>query len=296
MSLAQQEFNQLLSEKPEHRRHPEDQQDSDHDHSEPPNNNQVYEDGNDTYGDQDDDDDYDDEAYNTMIAKSTYHVPSTVFAANTGPKGVIADAQSYERAKKKSFRRTLMSAAGFDRSSPPSSEKVPALTQTPPDETEDERFMRQWREVRMRELAEQQNQVALRRASPGGRKKYGSVEIVSANAYLDAVEDAAPGAVVVVCIYDPEVNTSFFRLWNGLGEFADRQSYSLQRAQLWKTRSSPLLANTPRSASSSCTMTSPIWSTSTRRPCWPTGTAMSLPRWLISSNNYPMEGIAVQPV
>jgi hypothetical protein len=206
MSLAQQEFNQLVSEKPNHRRHPEDQQqqDSDSDSVPPgdnPDNNNVYEDGNDNYGeDENDDDDFDDEAYDTMIAKSTYHVPSTVFAANTGPKGVIADAQSYERAKKKSFRRTLMSAAGFDRSSPPaaaSSEKVPALTQIPPDETE----------VRMRELAEKQNQVALRGAGPGGRKKYGSVEIVSANAYLDAVEDAAPGAVVVVCIYDPEVNT-----------------------------------------------------------------------------------------
>ncbi|EGC44528.1 phosducin [Histoplasma capsulatum var. duboisii H88] len=69
----------------------------------------------------------------------------------------------------------------------------------PPDETEDERFMRQWREARMLELQRKSK----RRVSPS-KRRYGTVEVVNANGYLDAIEKVTPDTVVVVCIYDPE--------------------------------------------------------------------------------------------
>ncbi|EFR03175.1 hypothetical protein MGYG_06171 [Nannizzia gypsea CBS 118893] len=161
----------------------------------------------------------------TMVSKpATYHIPSTIYDANTGPKGVIADAQSFERAKKRSFRRTLTSASAFDynpfsrsnqnekhnkNSSSSSNNNTNSnyihRGSSPGDDSaegsdEDERFMRQWRETRMQEL---QNK-ATRRVSPS-KRRYGNVDTVDATGYLDAIEKVTPGTVVVVCIYDPEV-------------------------------------------------------------------------------------------
>lgn len=45
---------------------------------------------------------------------------------------------------------------------------------------------------------------SLRKPSPR-RKLYGSVDIVDAVGYLDAIEKVTSGTVVVVCVYDPEV-------------------------------------------------------------------------------------------
>ncbi|EGD90084.1 hypothetical protein H112_02555 [Trichophyton rubrum D6] len=161
----------------------------------------------------------------TMVSKpAAYHIPSTVYDANTGPKGVIADAQSFERAKKRSFRRTLTSASAFDynpfsrsgNNSAGASEKHSKSGSTsnfihrgasPGDSAEesdeDERFMRQWREARMLEL---QNK-STRRVSPS-KRQYGTVDTVDATGYLDAIEKVTPGTVVVVCIYDPESTES----------------------------------------------------------------------------------------
>ncbi|KAI1980943.1 hypothetical protein LOZ53_006555 [Ophidiomyces ophidiicola] len=172
--------------------------------------------------DEDDDDDTDDAM---MVSKPpAYHIPTTVYDANTGPKGVIADAQSYERAKKRSFRRVLMSAAGLDSpvyaqdasvtaagtataaAAPRQRTQSPAAgARTPPDESgdDDDRFMREWREARMREL---QNKTA-RRSSPS-KRCYGTVDAVNANGYLDAVEKVTADTVVVVCIYDPQSSES----------------------------------------------------------------------------------------
>ncbi|EFW19407.1 phosducin [Coccidioides posadasii str. Silveira] len=156
------------------------------------------------------DSDADDSDYNMITSQpAAYHVPRTWFDANTGPKGVIADAQSYERAKKRSFRRTLMSAAGIDYQ--PSYNKPEAIHQEKaspsapqtPEGSDDERFMREWREARMRELQNKN----MRRSSPS-KRRYGSVEVVGANGYLDAVERVTADTVVVVCIYDPELSES----------------------------------------------------------------------------------------
>ncbi|PGH19440.1 hypothetical protein AJ80_03941 [Polytolypa hystricis UAMH7299] len=197
MSLAQEEVDRLLNQKEKVACHPEDRRTSD-------NESISSSDGGEsaTYVHSDTETD----TSHTMISKgSGYHVPTTIFDANTGPKGVIADAQSYERAKKRSFRRTLMNVAGLDYQSYASQSKEQtaqpaaprAHSQSP--ETDDERFMRRWRESRMQEFQRK----GTRRVSPS-KRRYGSVEAVNADGYLDAIEKVTPDTVVVVCIYDPE--------------------------------------------------------------------------------------------
>ncbi|PGH02290.1 hypothetical protein GX51_04730 [Blastomyces parvus] len=198
MSSAQDEVDRLLNPKEKVSCHPEDRLASDNDSNLSPSDDEeslAY-----LHSDTETD------TSHTMISKSTgYHLPTTVFEANTGPKGVIADAQSYERAKKRSFRRTFMNVAGLDYTSYSNSTKEEPDTRPareaspPPNETEDERFMRQWREARVLELQRKNK----RRVSPS-KRRYGTVEVVNANGYLDAIEKVTPDTVVVVCIYNPE--------------------------------------------------------------------------------------------
>lgn len=148
-----------------------------------------------------------DTSHNMVSRAAAYTIPTTQFDANTGPKGVISDAQSFERAKKRSFRRTLLGVTGFDNqpSSRPAREDTKLLrerraTEGSVSEEDEEQFMRRWREARMQEL----QQRARSKTGPS-KKMYGSVELVDAVGYLDAIEKVPPDTVVVVCIYDPEV-------------------------------------------------------------------------------------------
>lgn len=210
MSSAQDEFDRLIqANRDSSRTHPEDRDQSDDDSL--ANNNAAAEDDN--YELSDADSDYGDhikrgeDGGNMVSRTAAYTVPTTVFEANTGPKGVIADAQSFERARKKSFRRTLLSAAGLDSNSRlfggnSSNNNITQHSQTsssPPSDEEDE-FMRRWRESRLQELQERSQ----RRPSPS-KRVYGRVDTVDAEGYLNAIERVASDTVVVVCIYDPEV-------------------------------------------------------------------------------------------
>lgn len=204
---AQEEFNQLVNNnRDKFASHPED-----HDHDDDPHFSDEDQDDYSstrklrqrrTVDSSDEDEDIDD----MVSSASGYHVPKTTFEANTGPKGVIADAQAFERARKKSFRRTLLSVAGLDNTpafSAPKPEPPPssATDGSSASEDEEERFMRKWRASRMQEL---QNRAA-RRPSPRGRH-YGSVDNVDAAGYLDAIEKVNSSTVVVVLIYDPIVS------------------------------------------------------------------------------------------
>lgn len=209
---AQEEFDQLVQNNRHHTSsHPEDRDDSPHfsddNHSltSPPRNlrqRRVI----------DSSDEDEDSSDNMVSSRGNYHVPNTVFEANTGPKGVIADAQAFERARKKSFRKTLLSAAGFDSNGPAFGSKgtrdetsTSAPEGSSGSDDDEERFMRKWRASRMQEL---QNR-GMRRPSPRGRR-FGSVETVDAVGYLDAIEKVTSDTVVVVCIYDPQVCFEFY--------------------------------------------------------------------------------------
>lgn len=203
---AQEEFDQLVQNNRAHTSsHPEDRDDSPHfsddndSLSSPPRNLRQRR----VIDSSDEDEDFDD---NMVSSRGNYHVPNTVFEANTGPKGVIADAQAFERARKKSFRRTLLSAAGFDSNGPTFNKgtrdeaPAPAPEGSSGSEDDEDRFMRKWRASRMQEY---QNR-GMRRPSPRGRN-FGSVETVDAAGYLDAIEKVTLDTVVVVCIFDPHV-------------------------------------------------------------------------------------------
>lgn len=138
---------------------------------------------------------------------ATFLPTTTQFDANTGPKGVIADARSFELAKKRSFRQTLHAFAdsapfkkfhtsGNEKSKSPS----PELSG---DDSEDD-FMRLWRQKRLDELSAMKQGAYSRRQSPS-KRRYGSLSSVDPAGYLDAVEKVGTETVVVVLIYDDQV-------------------------------------------------------------------------------------------
>lgn len=212
MSAAQDEFDRLIqANRDSSRTHPEDRDQSDSDDHAAAAVDDHYElsDADSDYGDHVKRDNNND----AMVSRTAaaYTVPTTVFEANTGPKGVIADAQSFERARKKSFRRTLLSAAGLEShsrlfgvsttiTSQHNNNNQTTTSSSSPPSDEDEEFMRRWRESRLQELQERSQ----RRPSPS-KRVYGKVDTVDAEGYLNAIERVASDTVVVVCIYDPEV-------------------------------------------------------------------------------------------
>ena len=150
-----------------------------------------------------------------------YKIPQTHFDANTGPKGVIADAQAFDRARKKTFRQTLFGLSNaLGTNVLGVSEKTntkPRLTrrrgsnksssdQSTSGEEDEDQFMRSWREKRMNELQASGREVRTRRLSPS-KRSWGHLSSVDAVGYLDAVEKVAPDTTVVVLINDEEVRT-----------------------------------------------------------------------------------------
>lgn len=201
-NAPQEEADRLFGQNEHHTSHPEDRLDTDSlsQHSSEPKE--------DYRSDQDDDEHTLHHQSNDMAATANYHIPNTRFNANTGPKGVIADAQSFNRAKRSAFRKTLNNFANALSSRPA---QPPAASSSPgsgsEQDSDEEQFMRQWRQNRIEELAERSN-AGVRRKSPSQRT-WGTVEDVDATGYLDAIEKVKDDVVVVVCIYDPESDASF---------------------------------------------------------------------------------------
>ncbi|KAL2829984.1 thioredoxin-like protein [Aspergillus cavernicola] len=206
MSSAQDEFNRLFSNRDGSSVHPEDR------------NNTSDRDSSADEEDLDPAHYSDSEDMSAAMATRTgsYTIPNTRFDANTGPKGVIADAQAFERARNNNFRKSFVSGtSGADRSrvsySKSATDAATLLHNSSPpdgsaseaDDGDEDKFMRRWRQSRMQELQSHK----ARRPSPW-RKLYGSVDMVDAVGYLDAIEKVPSDQVVVVCLYDPESNTS----------------------------------------------------------------------------------------
>ncbi|KAF7513096.1 hypothetical protein GJ744_011362 [Endocarpon pusillum] len=210
-SLAQEEADRFFSNKDRITTHPEDASDSD-------NQSEINEKDITTdpyHSDPGDDEDTLHSMAATATATAAYHVPHTFFDANTGPKGVIADARSFNRAKKTSLRNTFLNITSghyFQQSSKSRQTTPPTGSDSTEKsgsghEDEDDEFMEQWRQSRLRELAAGGSQKQQRRQSPS-KRKWGFFKEVDASGYLDAVEKTASDTVVVVCIYDPESDDS----------------------------------------------------------------------------------------
>jgi hypothetical protein len=192
-SAAQDEFNELIRDKDREDRHPEDRHaDSDISEPESPGAAADYLEKVDT----------DDELDLPEDMRANYYMPNLRSEANTGPKGVIADAQAFEQAKKQARRFT------WKKSAQPTQYSVATAYQDEKgssDEDEgEEGFMRQWREARLRELQNVGERIRSRTNSPS-RRIYGGMPLVDGEGYLDAVDKTASGTVVVVFIFNKDV-------------------------------------------------------------------------------------------
>lgn len=197
---AQDEFNALYTKNQGDRirGHPDDRSDSDY--SSDNDSTTLHSDHN------DDEQALDPNASANMPMPTTY-LPSTPFDANTGPKGVIADARSFETARKRSFRQTLYAFSNTITAGDKEKKAMREKSKSPsPDlsDSEDD-FMRTWRANRLEQLSNQKHgEVRTRRQSPSQRR-YGSLVPVDPSGYLDAVEKVPAYTTVVVLIYDDEV-------------------------------------------------------------------------------------------
>jgi hypothetical protein len=158
--------------------------------------------------DDDDDDDDDDNTAEDLAVKAmrgTYYIPRTARQANTGPKGVIADAQAFEQARRQaqSIRSVARRPA---RASPPAAYKSEdskgSSSEGDMDDEEDARFLESWRQKRLLELGQRSTNGALGRS---GKKVYGDLRRVDAEGFLNAVEGSPQDTVVIVLIHDHAV-------------------------------------------------------------------------------------------
>ncbi|KAF2264870.1 hypothetical protein CC78DRAFT_543892 [Lojkania enalia] len=179
MTSAQAEFDELLRDKDRDTRHPEDRH-QDSDHSDDNTGPDPYPEKVDT----------DDELEIPKDMRAQYYLPRIHSEANTGPKGVIADAHAYEAARKQS-RRSF-----WRKSSPPGAYQVAKYRDEKDlsEEESDKKFMEQWRESRIREMI---NGVMSRSASPSK-----IIRKVEEDGFLRAIENAKEDKTVVVFIFD----------------------------------------------------------------------------------------------
>jgi len=214
-SAAQDEFNALVSEKSTPTKHPDDEareSSPESNHSEPERKSQREGQKN---ADSSDEEMAVTTSNSNSSMKSRYFVPSLRFDANTGPKGVIADAQAFERAKQEHGRLAAV-AHRFTKKFTLAQSSVPHAYNTEEyrdrssgEDEDDDGFMARWRKKRLMELQGKTEMRQSRNTSPSQRQ-YGSLTTVNAEGYLDAIERVQRDTVVVVYIYDDTVSLHFF--------------------------------------------------------------------------------------
>ena len=141
----------------------------------------------------------------------------------TGVKGVIADARSYEMARRSRWmsrvRAARQSVFGTDPAKAHGNvnghgnkKSLSLASRSDSDDDSDsalndeEAFLREWRESRRRELEAESAgpMIRTRRTSPSVRI-FGRLDTVDAMGYLDAIEKVGRETVVLVFVYDHEV-------------------------------------------------------------------------------------------
>lgn len=210
MATAQDEFNEMLRHKESRSHHPEDDNDDD--------------DARSFLNLSDDNDDTpsashaDPDEPRPSFSQSRNTIPSTRYHANTGPKGVISDAQNF-RDSRRMHRQSLRSVSSLAQNGQNGerfsreqvrAEKVGVESgEEEGDEELDQDFMKQWRKSRLRELQSRpRDGRAHHHQRAGSRRLYGGLTAVDGEGYLDAVDKSPPDTVVVVYIYDDYVRPS----------------------------------------------------------------------------------------
>ena len=205
MSAAQDEFNELMRDKERRTTHPED------------------DDGDArsflNLSDDEDDDatpvastiDPDDDAISrpsSSISRNT--IPHTRYEANTGPKGVISDAQNFRdqrRIHRISMRSNSTLPAQADGRRPSTqSEKISESDEEDEDDADDPAFMRKWRKSRLRELRNGSYESKMHNRRKSSHRIWGGMTTVDGGGYLEAVEKSPADVVVAVYIFDDYVS------------------------------------------------------------------------------------------
>lgn len=170
--------------------------------------------------------------------------PSFDSGCTTGVKGVIADARSFEAAKREVAWKAKVQVAQAQ-----SQEKKKKQQQRGrnregdsylvDEDDSDEEFLEQWREARRKEVMREGSDIRNRRTSPSIRR-YGRFDEVDALGYLDAIERVGRETVVVVFVYDVEVCPPSLSLSHSLGDLhfyrAHRHVLSLSRPCTYDTQ------------------------------------------------------------
>jgi hypothetical protein len=202
-SAAQEEFDQIVSKAsagPEIEHHPDDTEDykNDREHS-----------------DRDEEEEYAQKNLDEnmrmpaldRIGGGNLRLPHRDFdrGRTTGVKGVIADARSYEEARKNgSWRNKLSRGSSGSRADKRASTATFLKDDGEGSASEDEEFLERWRQQRRMELQREGSDIRNRRTSPSVRR-YGRFDEVDAMGYLDAIEKVGRDTIVVVFVYDHEV-------------------------------------------------------------------------------------------
>jgi hypothetical protein len=200
-SAAQDEFDELMRNKERRSRHPDDDDvrsflnlsDDDDEDRIPPASNV----------------DPDEDFPRASISSARNIIPRTRYGANTGPKGVISDAQHF-RDSQRVHRTSLRSTSTLPSHTQQtlwSRDQAVAEKQQDWDGEEfdlgdaDGDFMHKWRQGRLQEL--QSGGYGSKMHSRGrSRRLYGNMPIVDGEGYLEAIEQSPSDTVVVVYIYD----------------------------------------------------------------------------------------------
>ncbi|XP_062502238.1 phosducin-like protein [Corticium candelabrum] len=148
---------------------------------------------------------------NLLIAKESSVGPPKVLSnpasgPKTGPKGVIRDYEHYQelREKEEQWKKQQQKAP----SRKPPSRMQPVTGQADDDlfaelelELESDPFVNEYREKRLRQM-----QVAAATAAQHKQNAFGSVVDVSADTFLEVVDNENPAVYVIVHVYDNSVD------------------------------------------------------------------------------------------
>lgn len=142
--------------------------------------------------------------------RSNTTIPVRRYGANTGPKGVISDAQDFRDSRRNQRLSANLSSQAQSMSlkeRSPAPNPFEKLDEEEEDiDTEDD-FMHKWRQSRLKDLQNGARDSRMH-SSSRTRRLYGGLTTVDGEGYLDAVDNSPSGTVVVVYIYDDYVRHS----------------------------------------------------------------------------------------
>jgi hypothetical protein len=224
----------------------------------------------------------------TSKAKGRYYIPTHRKPANTGPKGVIADAQAFQQAKRIHMSTLRLGNGNSNPAATPlmvqteeSAKSWLADGEDPSSDDSNDEFLSRWRQSRLRELTSNRGRVNnpmgsrdQRNAPPSGR--YGTLTTVDAVGYLNAIEQTPSDTVVLVFIYDDTVSSSDYPP-STLSLTSHHCSPKYPPSQSSPSLTSPLPAL--MHDSSSYTTSKPKWNPPVSLPFWHIAPATSLLAW-----------------